>query len=727
MRAWNIVLGMALSTAEPVMVRAASVAEGAGPSDPEIIVTAGKRQQPLHDVPSSISALSGERLEQLGASMFEDYAGFIPGLSTLSIGGPGQRNLHLRGISAGDDPAATVGVYVDDVPVGSSSAVGGGGRLALDLVPFDLERVEVLRGPHGTLYGASTLGGLFKYVTRAPNSRSTELRMEADLFDVDHGGTSWSVKAMANVPIATDIAALRVTGYHVDNAGWIDNVQLGQRDVNANRISGGRAALLLQPTVDLTIRLSAQLQDIKTHDAAQVDLDSATGTPRVGAFAKARTIANSLDQAYRQYAGLLDYDAGFARLTAITSYATLRSDIVRDISPTFSQLAGGVPVAFGHDLETRKFVQEVRLASPSTRRFEWLLGLFYTHEESDNAQRYRTLGGPFAALNPVGSADLPSHYKEYAAFGEVTANFGQRFDVTLGARWSRNEQGATQVTGGVLSGVPVGQFLTDSAQSDDDIVTYVVAPRFRLSDDVLLYARAASGYRAGGPNAVLPPAFTGGILIPKTFDPDTVWNYELGLKAMLLEQRLTLGVATFIVDWRKVQLLQQIQGLYFRTNGGKAESRGLEVEARYAATNNLQLGGSLAYMDATLREDTPASVGGRAGDRLPLVPRWTAAAFADYSFPLAGNMTGLIGASYRFVGQRPSSFAASPSNPSVMLNHYETLDLRAGIRTGPLTLTVFGRNLTKSIAELSALATGPLTALSVGRPRTIGVSVATAF
>ena len=690
-----------------------------------IVVTAQKRQETLQEVPASVSAITGETLEERGLTTFDDYAAYIPGLNQQAAGGPGQRALILRGISAGNDPAATVGIYVDDVQFGSSSSLAAGGRLALDLVPFDLQRIEVLRGPQGTLYGASTLGGLFKYVTRAPDPSQVEARGQADLRFIEDGDTSYAVKAALNVPIAEDVAAIRATGFYEDNAGFVDSTVFGE-NINENERYGGRISLLLTPMPELHIRLTAVLQDIEQAGNATVIFDTATDEPRFDELTIDRTAGGRFEQEFRQYSGVVNYDFGGTTLTSITSYATFDSPFENDFTFTAFGAALGAPTVFSAAAKTDKFVQEVRLTSESNRKFEWIVGGFYTDEDSSSNQQVIVQGGPFQPLNPIIDVDFPSTFEEIAVFGSGTYYFTENFDLTLGIRYSENDQTNLLDT---VSNLPIIPSSTVPGGSEDSSTTYLINPRWRVNDRVQIYARAASGYRPGGPNATLNDPITGDPLVPPTFEPDRLWNYELGIKSELLDRRLTANLAAFYIDWDDIQLIQVINGASFRGNGGGARSQGFEAELVYLADDTLTFGGNIAFTDAELTEDTSPVVGGADGDPLPLVPRWSGAVFGDVNFPLSGEATAFAGATFRYVDERNSNFAGSPSNPNFVLEDYVSLDLRAGVDFGNLTVTGFVRNLTDEIPQLSATRQPGFgrTEVVVGQPRSYGLTLAAEF
>ncbi|APE27410.1 TonB-dependent receptor [Aurantiacibacter gangjinensis] len=699
------------------------------PEDRVIVVTAQKREQDLTDVPASITVFDGEALENIGAVDFEDYAKYIPGLGASSQGGPGQRQLILRGVNAGDDPASTVGVYVDEAPVGSSTSLATGGRLGFELVPFDIERIEVLRGPQGTIYGASTLGGLLKYVTRAPDLDEFEGRADASVFAVDNGGLNYTANAALNVPIA-GVAGLRFTGFYARDDGFVDNVVTGVEDINGNERYGGRAQLLVEPGPNVSLRAAALYQRTEQDDSALVRYDFATGEPVFGELENDRTVAAQLTQDFQQYSLTADFDFGFATLTSVSAYSELETPAIGDATASFGAAFGSTAVALLRAAETEKFVQELRLTSASRADgmpLEWQVGLFYTEEDSLNDQILTVRDGPFVPLNPAAVVELPTSYEEFAVFANTTVFFGDRVSLNLGLRIAENEQSFSQSTSGPAVGLPPGVVSTVTNESSDGTATFVVAPNWQITDDVTLYARAASGYRPGGPNAILPdPANPGESLVPLTFDPDTLWNYEAGVKGNFGNSG-TFGLAAFRIDWDDIQIIQIVNGATFRGNGDTARSQGVEAEIAFEPVEGLTLGGNVVYTDAELTADTGVVVGGRDGDRLPLVPEWAATAFADYTFPLSDTIIGNVGATVSYTDDRRSGFPASLTNPSFTLDDYLVVDLRASVDFDSFSVSAFAKNLTNEIPQLGATNVGGRLDVAVGRPRAFGLLVAADF
>ncbi len=720
--------GVALAGLAAWQAGPAQAQDGSGAVLEEIIVTAQKRQERLADTPLSISAVTAETLERLGATQFRDFAQTVPGLN-FTTSGAGDTQVNLRGVTTGANVSPTVAIYVDDVPYGSSTAFANSASLALDVGLFDLERVEVLRGPQGTLYGASSMGGLVKYVTRRPELDAMGGTAQLGLSTTRNGGTGHTGNAALNVPLAGGKVAARAGGFHTRDAGYVDDPAAGRRNLNRADIGGGRLDLLAAPSEGLEVRLTAFAQDIERDGNAAVDKDRLTGRPIGGALEQRRLRREGFDQEFRLVSGAVEYDAGPVLLSSITSYQTVRSDGVTDLSALYVPLLAGFGLNYAAvDLpksnKTDKFVQEVRVASPGGGAVDWLLGGFYTHEDSRQRQRVDPYGASGALAAPVLLAvDLPSTYEEAAGFANATWHVTDRLDLGAGLRYAANDQGYEQVATGILA----GSF--PEATSEDEVVTYVGNAQYRFTDRAMAYARVASGYRPGGPNFVANDPATGQPLAPPTFKADKLWSYEGGLRAETGDRRYSLDASAYWIDWDDMQVAAVRNALGVLANAGSARVRGVEATLSARPTAALRLGATLAYADAELREDAP-DLGGDKGHRLPNTPRFAATVLADYDFELGGHEAS-AGITFRHVSARVASFDQSAGSPQYRLPDYQTVDLRLGVELGPVEARLAVRNLFDKRGELSAItafavAGGPAR-VTVLQPRTIGLTLGTRF
>ncbi|MDT9600612.1 TonB-dependent receptor [Sphingosinicella rhizophila] len=697
----------------------------------EIVVTAQKRVEGSMDVPASISVVTGKQLERMGATQLSDFAGYVPGLNLLNGGAPGKNRINLRGISAVSD-SATVGTYIDDTPLGSSSSFASGGSLALDLFPYDVAQIEVLRGPQGTLYGASTMGGLLKYTTRAPDLRDFEMRVGGDLSMIrGSDDPSWGLRAGLNAPLVEGKLAVRGSLFRQDSAGYIDNAFTGEADENGVRQTGGRIALLWKPTHDISIKLAFMKQHIEADDTADVALDPLTLKPAFGDLTTAHGLPRTFDQKLTYYSGILNWDLGWADLVSASSYSRTRTRSLGDISEGYAPLldlfgVGPGYVELQNPVSLNKFTQEVRLVSDSNpaSRIEWMIGAFYTDEKAKLTQQVAAFGldyTPIPGFENLAFAQVNSAYEEFAVFGNLTYKFSDAFDVTVGGRWARNNQDYRQTTDGLLFG-----FVHDVAegQSAESVGTFSVASRYHLNDDTMLYVRVASGYRPGGPNLLMPG-------IPQSFDADRLVNYEAGLKSRLLDGRASVELSIFRIDWDDIQIIRRGATANYFGNGGTARSQGVELTTALSPVRGLNLGFNMAYTDAKLTEDIIGSdvIGDPPialdGDPLPTVSKWTSSVTVDKEFPLSNGWMIRTGGGLRFIGPRNTYFASDALN-NTRLRSSVMLDLNAAISTGRWQFRIFAKNLTDERAYMGGQGTGIFLA-NIYQPRTIGLSLDTTF
>src|SRR5688572_20459716 len=384
-------LSKVLHGAFVLLLGATEVRAAEGQTIEEVIVTAQKRAEALIDVPQSVSVVDGRVLERQQASTFQDYLKLVPGLQ-LSQTTPGFGRIVMRGVNTGG-VAYTVAVYVDETPFGSSSGLVNGAILAGDFDTFDMQRIEVLRGPQGTLYGASSLGGVLKFASNQPQTDSTEARVRFSAENVSDGEMGYSGTGMVNLALA-DSFAIRATGYYRDQGGFIDSIGTAgsdrAEDINGSKSYGGRLSALFAPSDVFSARLTAVIQNIRNEAGGDVESSAATLDTLYGTLSQSQFVPEHTDIDYRVYNATLDFDLGFATLTSATSTNELeepfRSDLTSQFSAAIAPLIGPNELLQDQITQYDKLTQEFRLASPSNDTFEWLVGLYYTKEEGDIIQ-----------------------------------------------------------------------------------------------------------------------------------------------------------------------------------------------------------------------------------------------------------------------------------------------------------------------------------------------------
>ena len=702
--------------------------EGSSGRLEEIVVTAQKKSERLQDVPVPVTAIRADALTGQNRIRLQDYASLVPGLSatTDDYGAPqvAIRGLTMGGLTQGKP---TTGIVVDDVPYDSSPYAE-----APDLDPTDLARIEVLRGPQGTLYGASSLGGLIKYVTIDPSPAEVNGHFEAGLSDVKNGtGLGYTVRGAINLPLG-ESSAVRASAFSRKNPGFIDDPTLGTRGVNKGEVYGGRFAGLWRLPDDFSVRLSAYYQHTSIDGSPYVDM-----IPGLSGLQQSR-VRNTgwYEQSVKALNLTLKGRLWGVDVTSVSGYT--ENNVTNSLDFTYAlgfltQDVFGVPGTplTGH-FNTSRFTQEIRFADSIGERFEWLAGLFYDHQSSPGGE---DMYGSVPSTGEVIGLWL-HHYgttttSEYAAFGDLTVHVTNRFDIQFGARGSEHKtRVAPHTYEGIYDPIFLGlpsPVIYPRLDSTDSSFTYLVTPRIRVSDDLMLYARLASGYRPGAPNANLFAENSG---VPKSYKPDTTESYEIGVKGSSFGQMLTYDVSVFYIDWKDIQLqLTDPQTSFIYTDnasGGKSQGLELALEARPLPW--LTLSGWIAWNEAELSADfPPTSIAyGVSGNPLPYSSRWSGSLSADLEFPLNSRAKVFGGLTAGYVGKRFGQFTATPDRQ--LFSGYTRTDLRAGVRSGPWEINAFVNNLTDKRALLNG-GLGTYTPIAFGfiQPRTIGVSVGRSF
>ena len=761
---------LALGAAQSVEAQQAPASAPRAGELEEIVVTATKRQERLFDVPQSVTVLSGEDLARQWVSI-TDLIGQVPSLS-IQQASPTRNRLILRGQNAGG-AGATVATVIDDVPFTKSNALSEGSSTTADFYTYDLDRIEVLRGPQGTLYGANAVGGLIMYVTRAPDPEKFSANAEANVYSMTDGGTGYGLRGYVNVPMGST-AALRLTGFTDQIPGYTDNWVLGKTDVDEGNREGGRASLLWNPTDDLSIRGTVFYNERTADSPSFVNVygqpDGAGVVPKnrfdlprgrnFGTFLPQKEEANQ----FSSYLNV-EWDAGPALFTSITAYGNMDNRSGTDASGTLA--APGVnfldavlrPI-YGETVtansashvETDKYSQEFRLTSKNdgvaeAGRFDWLFGLFWTKEDNDyvipiNIRSYATgeiLTVPFAGGTSYG----PSDYEEYAAFGDVRVYFAPNFDISFGARYTYAEQSVkTSFTSGLFT-TGGGPAWSSGENSDSQSkVTWSIAPRWSISDDSMAYARIATGFRPGGPQQLVPGAPPD---YPASYDADTSTTYEIGYRTSLLDRRVSVDLAAFYVDWNDIQIVSLFTsstGQVFAATGnaGKATTQGVEWTLNWTPVDGLLIGLVGSYVDPKLDANAPA-LGAEKDDRLPYVPKLTNSLTARYDWTVGSDVNLFVSGSWTYFGSFYTDFGVPALAATyVELPSYNTIGLQAGATYGAWSANLYVQNLGDEDALLSYTSTNaPGSPLEPGMPgefygygnalapRTIGLRIGYSF
>ncbi len=725
----------------------------------DILVTANRREQRLAEVPLSITAVTGDDLRMRQINNFQDLTAQVPGFVVQSLT-PFQNRLIIRGQNSGST-GASVATVVDDVPFNFITSRGSSGLLAANVDTWDLERIEVLRGPQGTLYGAVAQGGLIKYVTKKPNPEKFEGQAEGSIYGVKDGEVQGSARVVVNTPLGQN-AAFRLAASYEGIPGFIDNPLLNQTNYNGGEKIALRGSLLWNATDNMTFRVTVTHQTLRSDASNAVDVVGAARTPRVtpgnafdpvAGYTADRYHPAESDNRFTIVAGEANFELGFGTLTSLTSYGKLETTFVGDVTVTnaapgvtngqaFSPLWGR-PISIKQDQTEalEKFNQELRIAS-NPGKIEWQGGLFYSTEDTVFDQQYfpfnisdgQPAGLTVVPLNVngvrqpaiIGGSIQPVSAETYAGFADVTLHLGSRFEVAAGARYTKTDQTSTSdLILGLLYSTPANP--PSSSVSDSDW-TYSFSAKWTPIDDTIIYGRIANGFRPGGPLFAIDPA-------PTFYSSDQTVNYEVGIRSSFLDGKVNAELTGYIIDWTDIQIITRFlasNGVTYTTTGnaGKAQSKGLEWALNIRPTTGLSVGFLGAYTDATLSTDA-ARLGGFAGDQLPYVPDWSYTLNVDYRVPLGEETEGYVGLSYNHVGTRFSDFSTGSVNSShVRLPAYETVNMFAGVQFGNYGAQVYVRNLTNEFGVTSYNnsggfnQTGTVTPI---QPRTIGLVLSARF
>jgi len=717
----------------------------------EVLVTAEKREERLQDVAVSVTVLNPDKLADNGQSRLVDYFATIPGLNltTGSVGG-GTQYLTIRGLSAGYNQNATVATVIDDIPVGASTYFNWGSFTQPDLDPSDLARIEVLKGPQGTLYGADSLGGLVKYVTADPSAAQPSGRIEISGMDIPAGGIGYAVRGAANMPV-TDTFAIRTSGFYRRDPGYIDDLTSEKSDFNSVDNYGGHLAALWRPAADFSLKLSALLEN--SHGAASLVNSNAldqfpqgdlkyTGLPRTSDY----------NTGTQLYSAVVNYDVAGVSLVSLTGYSTRKIASSLDFTgccvpyfatPYFPEASA---TFINQQWITHKFSQELRVSSSVGHWLDWRIGGFYTRETNpDSYQAFNAadiVTGSFLGQTLINRTDIS--FSEHATFADLVVHISEPFSIEFGGRegWHKQQQGFVQTGPGTenLAGYPP-PYVVPTATADESAFTYQVAPKFAISPDLMTYARVATGYRNGGTNyysnIMLRDA------IPTGYAPDKTTNYELGIKGALLDHRLSFDAAAYYIDWSNFQLtvtkpVGQFTASYI-SNAGNAKSEGLEFSLQARPTRGLTITAQGSFDHAILTQDLPvtSTAYGKAGDRLPYSARFSGGIGVNQDIRLSNDWVGFSGADVNYLGSRLYEFVTAPGpgqSPSARLGFpaYTQVNLHTGVRSGSWRLNVFVNNVSDRRAVIglqpqAALGVTQGYYATVIQPRTVGLSLSRAF
>ena len=715
----------------------------------EVIVTATRRSERLQDVPLSITTLSQDELTEKGIVGYEGLAYETPGV-ILNRASANFNNFTARGIATngyGANLQSTVAIYIDELPISSN-----GNSTILDPSLYDVERIEFLRGPQGTLFGSGSLAGALRILTHAPDPNAFEASFLGDIGVTGSDSLRQRYNGMVNVPLVEDKLALRVVGFMRDEEGYLTNIGTGIENSNTLESWGGRATMLWEPTDRLSVQLRYSHEESDPQDSSLVN-------PTLGEDTRRSDRPDRFSGNMTNYNLTLDYQFDGANLTSSSTWSDYDALFYVDLAGTFAQ---AIPFALDADAWDETFVQEMRLVSDPGGRFDWVLGGFYFERRRDVAYNYRSSPEFLAARNLTG---LPDEYyarwhsyfiqHEQALFGQLTYRFTDDLWVTGGVRYgSTDAQGFTEPGGYnsnylavALSGVnnfPITMVDVASGagvKAEETGPSYRASISWRPSRSLTTYATVATGFRgpivnarAGAPSLLDPTD----LIIPDGAASDELISYEVGLKGTWMDGRLAANLALYYIDWNDIQVQanrtsDQVQ---FATNIGGAYSRGIEFEFRAIPAEGwtVALNGSLndAEVDDLTAEEAAIS-GAVLGARLA-GPQFSGSATVNYNFDIFESAEANASLSVIHVGDYPGSFPNTPGRPGVVsptydwTEEYTVVNGAFAVAFDQVTVAAYVENLfdDRSINYVhpEAFVDGKY---GVNRPRTVGVRLGYTF
>ncbi|MHB8283457.1 MAG: TonB-dependent receptor [Caulobacteraceae bacterium] len=689
---WLAASSSSAQTSSPAASQSASSASAsAAPvtSMDEVVVTANKRPQEIGTVAGGVSALTGRQLEKLGAQSFEDYLNLSPGV-VFNAGPLGDSVATIRGVSttAGlDQGQGPTGYYINEVPLTEP-----GYALAVpDIDAFDVERVEVLRGPQGTLFGSSSLGGAINYIANVADPHAFHAALETSVSSTenDNGEVGYTAKGMVNVPIVEDKLAVRAVYDYRSTPGYLDNIGDGRKASNQSEIRGGRVSVVWTPDSLTKLTFLALYQ---RNDTADFDYEF----PSLGDLKRDSLVPEKFDTSTQLESLRLDRDLGFATLTAIVSNNRKTQDQTTDYTAFYG---AGLPnpVPYEEYGSSNNAYYEVRLASKKNDVFDWIIGTNYSTTVKSINDDLSSVGS-YAIYEPIYGASYERgdefywghssvHGRELAGFGEGNLHFLKYFTFTFGGRYFSDEVDSQSNYYGVLY-IPTESLpYTKTSQTG-------FAPKFSLSaqpnQHLFFYTLASQGYRFGNPNTIFPLA---GFNTPSGTKTDSLWNYEGGVKSNWFNHKLTLDLTDFYIDWSNIQVrLYRPDGVTYGANAGSARIYGAEFTGAYQVSRDLSLQTNLTFLDARLSSDVlAASTPLYKGQTLPGAAKYQLSEIASYHIPVKFSPT--LSATYRYISDAPGSL----QQPQYRIDGYSQFDARLAFTlVDNVEATLYGSNLTDS-------------------------------
>jgi outer membrane receptor protein involved in Fe transport len=707
----------------------ASRSQGTPAGAEEIIVTATKRSEKLREVPMSIAVIGNQEIDRRGLIGMQDYLRSIPGVNQIDQGSI-SNSIIMRGIST--QPASenfysgpTVATYFDETPITGAGGIGQGG---IDVRPVDIERIEVLRGPQGTTFGDASLGGALRLIPVKPTLDRYEAKAAVSYSSTAGlGGDNTMVQGVVNVPIVTDKLAIRAVGYRYDESGYYRNVAgtnptvlaaaqrfgltdfvrgFTQDDIGRMRTVGGRLAALWQPTEKLTVAINLLTQKIEQDGRPSTDFGTydQVRTPIAprGRLrgAPGEVTDNNIDLA----SAVFTYDLGWASLTSSLSWIDADSGSTSALPIGFLSFAGLSTTTVASHF--RSFTTETRLATQFDGPVQILGGVFYQNVKNGYANTFWYPGtqatNPFQT-DPAGLSTITRNLDQRAVFGEISYKLTDSVTATIGGRYFDYEKNERDFQEGGLYGISAGAGVPVQFDDGEGHSNFKASLSFKPTDDTTLYASWAQGFRLGRPTVGVAPGLCdrnndgvidgSGVSLASTrrINSDSLDNYEVGAKLLLLDRRLSVDAAAYHITWDGLPIGVRVGSCNasYTANAGAAVSDGLEFQTGYLILDSLKVNFGAGYTSARLSKDAPA-LNALKSAQLPGTPKFNANLGLQYDFDISGH-----GAFVRVDSFYTGAYYGDLlKTPSLRSGDYVKVDLRAGVVIHNFDLELFVRNLT---------------------------------
>lgn len=653
----------------------------------EVVVTAQKRVQRAIDVPMSISALSEEALSKAGIQTVKGLADTVPGLVVIERG-PGSAGYFIRGIgNANGSQQPLVSIYLDDADVTSSGAA------QLDLRLVDLERVEVLKGPQGTLYGQGAAGGAIRFITNDPQLNEFSGSADVQAYFTRYADPSQQISGVLNLPIVEDELGVRLSGVYGNLGGWIDQPAAGRSDVNDQNLREVRMKTLWKPSENLSVKATVLVHRNEGDGINSGADENYDQIPAVRPDAAMPYIAD-----FNVYNVTASYDLSAVNILSSSTYLDSSSEAGASFKyflfappvPMYELLTNPVQV------RTHSFSQEIRLSSNTDSRFRWLAGGYYKDQTLDRLSTFEQL--LFGATFP-GSIVANDASESVSAFAEASYALTQRLEVGAGIRYFHDDVTNFQ-----------GVAPRDASFHSVDPRLYV---SYKVADNIRVYANAASGFRSGG--------FNGGNGLPEgTYDPEKVRSYEIGTKMVLFDNRLNADIAVFLSDYTDIQAFRvTTSGLGTTENAGEARVKGIDWSFNWLATERLSLTLAGNWTDAKYESVAPGVLAVQEGDWVDFTTEYRLNVGANYDFEWAGTLPGFARIDYGIAGPQHATDRGNGVPIVFETDIIRLLNARMGLQLDQWSFELFGENLTDSNGMQDAF--WEYGAGSRPRPRTVGL------